>query len=72
MSLSYFSGTIGGAGLLQQGEALQGALRGPRDGRDDREVLLLLLQPLQHSLACQQDICKSQQEYFENSTIWKI
>ena len=48
MSLSYFSGTVGGAGLLQQGEALQGALRGPRDGRDDREVLLLLLQPVQH------------------------
>ena len=45
------SRAAGGAGVQQQGEAVQGALRGARDGRPHREVLLLQLQPLQH---CQQ------------------
>ena len=45
------SRAAGGAGVQQQGEAVQGALRGARDGRPHREVLLLQFQPLQH---CQQ------------------
>ena len=41
------SRAAGGAGVQQQGEAVQGALRAARDGRAGGEVLLLQLQPLQ-------------------------